>query len=211
MMRKPWAATPPSLLALTASPPPTHSLGLLQGLRLLTSLPHWLFLGLLRGQQFKLCLHLPLEKGETSSALPWLSPGSTHAGSLSYPGHTHREAVDLASRVCELLSPQAVPSSVSSASSWQPEPPAAPAPRPQASAASLQATSPSSGGSETGCTSALRHRGPAAPSRTWGPGPPRTMSGSCSSRDPASPELSGLGRRSRSIWARWRGCSRAGL
>lgn len=127
-MRKPWAATPPSLLALTASPPPTHSLGLLQGLRLLTPLPHWLFLGLLRGQQFKLCLHLPLEKGETSSALPWLSPGSTHAGSLSYPGHTHREAVDLASRVCELLSPQAVPSSVSSASSWQPEPPAAPAP-----------------------------------------------------------------------------------
>lgn len=66
-------------------PAPTHSLGLLQGLRLLTPLPHWLFLGLLHGQQFKLCLHLPLEKGETSSALPWLSPGSTHAGSLSWP------------------------------------------------------------------------------------------------------------------------------
>lgn len=53
------------------------------------------------------------------------------------------------------------------------------------------------------------HLGP-APSRarrteqSSGPRAPRTMSGSCSSKDPASAELSGLGRRSRSIWA-WGG------
>lgn len=69
MKRKPWAAAPPSHLALAASPSPAHSLRLLQGLRLLTPLPHWPFLGLLHSQQFKLCLHLPLEKGGTEAEL----------------------------------------------------------------------------------------------------------------------------------------------
>lgn len=101
MMRKPWAATPPSRLALAVSPPPAHSPGLLQGLRLLTPLPHWPFLGLFHGQQFKLCLHLPLEKGGTEaelfggSDLAPRTPGPC-------PGHTHREEVDVASRVCKL-------------------------------------------------------------------------------------------------------------
>lgn len=100
-MRKPWAATPPSCLALAVSPPPAYSLGLLQRLRLLTPLPHWPFLGLLHGQQFKFCLHLPLEKGVTEAEL--FSGSCLALCTLgSCPGHTHREQVDIASRVCEL-------------------------------------------------------------------------------------------------------------
>ena len=58
-----------------------HSLGLLQGLRLLAPLPHWPFLSLLHSQQLKLCLNLSLEKkGQKPSS--WAASGRP-----SHPSH----------------------------------------------------------------------------------------------------------------------------
>lgn len=78
------------------------------------------------------------------------------------------------------------PPFASSASSCRPRPPAVPVPHPPAPAASLQATSHASGGSERGCTYAWPRRRPAARSRARARAPPHhvwqlQLQGSCKS------------------------------
>lgn len=90
----------PSPVYTTATPAPypgsgpascaPHSLGLLQGLRILAPLPHWPFLSLLHSQQLKFCLNLSLEKkGQKPSS--WVASGrpSTLDPRPSHPSHPH--------------------------------------------------------------------------------------------------------------------------
>ena len=103
MRRKP----PPVYTTATPAPYPgsgpascaPHSLGLLQGLRLLAPLPHWPFLSLLHSQQLKFCLNLSLEKkGQKPSS--WVAsgrPSTPDPPTPPIPIPAHREEVDIAS------------------------------------------------------------------------------------------------------------------